>query len=149
MSEPLWIGISHMAYMENVPVDISRVQMKVLMNLTKRQLICFAAAGLTGVPVYFVTKQYISTDLSALLMVGIMMPFFFLAMYERDGFPAEMLLYHQIRQSLLVPGLRLYQSENLYHRIERQEKLRKEVERLERKAGIRQYSRSGNYRHEK
>ena len=46
-----------------------------------------------------------------------MMPFFFLAMYEKDGFPAEKVLYFMIRQKFLVCGIRPYQIENMYQKL--------------------------------
>ena len=39
------------------------------MNLTKRQLICFGAAGAVGIPFYIFTKDIIGTQASALIMV--------------------------------------------------------------------------------
>ena len=63
-----------------------------------------------------------------------MLPFFFLAMYEKDGFPAEKILYFMIRQKFLTPGIRPYKSENLYNQLEEQEKMKKEVRYLEAKA---------------
>ena len=38
-----------MAYV-TIPKDLSRIQSKVLFGLTKRQVICFGAAALVGVP---------------------------------------------------------------------------------------------------
>ena len=61
-------------------------------------------------------------------------PFCFLAMYEKDGFPAEKLLYFMIRQKMLTPGIRPYKSENLYEQLEEREKIKKEVRYLEEKA---------------
>ena len=63
-----------------------------------------------------------------------MLPFFFSAMYERDGFPAEKIVYFMIRQKFLMPGIRPYKSENLYEQLEKHEKIRKEVHYLEEKA---------------
>ena len=63
-----------------------------------------------------------------------MLPFFFLAMYEKDGFPAEKILHFMIRQKFLTPGIRPYKSENLYNQLEEQEKMKKEVRYLEAKA---------------
>ena len=34
----------------NVPNDLSKIQDKRLLNLTKRQLVCFGSAALVGVP---------------------------------------------------------------------------------------------------
>ena len=39
-----------------VPKDLNRVKTKVMFNLTKRQLICFALAAAVGVPIFFLTK---------------------------------------------------------------------------------------------
>ena len=33
-----------------VPKDLTRVKTKVAFNLTKRQLVCFGAGGLVGIP---------------------------------------------------------------------------------------------------
>lgn len=123
-----------MAISVAVPKNLSGIKTKVVMNLTKRQLICFGSAGAVGIPFYVFTKDVIGTQASALIMVGLMLPFFFLAMYEKDGFPAEKLVYFMIRQKLLTPGIRPYKSENLFRKLEDREKLEKEVHYLEQKA---------------
>lgn len=123
-----------MAISVAVPKDLSGIKTKVAMNLTKRQLICFGGAAAVGVPFYLVTKGALGTQASALIMVALMLPFFFLAMYEKDGFPAEKILYFMVRQKILTPGIRPYKSENLYKQLEEREKLKKEVRYLEEKA---------------
>ena len=138
------VGVAHiwvctrkeqtMAISVPVPKDLSGIKTKVALNLTKRQIICFSGAAITGVPLYFLTKGVLGTQAAALIMVGVMLPFFFLAMYERDGFPAEKLLYFMIRQKMLTPGIRPYKSENLYEQLEKREKIKKEVRYLEEKA---------------
>ena len=95
-----------MAISVAVPKNLSGIKTKVAMNLTKRQLICFGAAGAVGIPFYIFTKDIIGTQASVLIMVAVMLPFFFLAMYEKDGFPAEKILYFMIRQKFLTPGIR-------------------------------------------
>ena len=67
-------------------------------------------------------------------MVVVMLPFFFLAMYEKDGFPAEKILYFMLRQKVLTPGIRPYKSENIHKQLEEREKIKKEVRYLEQKA---------------
>ena len=123
-----------MAISVAVPKNLSGIKTKVAMNLTKRQLICFGGAGAVGIPFYLFTKGVLGTQVSALIMVAIMMPLFFLAMYEKDGFPAEKLLYFMIRQKFLTPGIRPYKSENLYRQLEEKERMKKEVRYLEEKA---------------
>lgn len=123
-----------MAISVAVPKDLSGIKTKVAMNLTRRQLICFGSAAAVGIPFYLVTKGVLGTQASALIMVALMLPFFFLAMYEKDGFPAEKILYFMLRQKFLTPGIRPYKSENLYKTLEEREQLEKEVRSLEQKA---------------
>ena len=106
-----------MAISVAVPKNLSGIKTKVAMNLTKRQLICFGAAGAVGIPFYIFTKDIIGTQASALIMVA-----------------AEKILYFMIRQKFLTPGIRPYKSENLYNQLEEQEKMKKEVRYLEAKA---------------
>ena len=124
-----------MAISVSVPKDLSGIKTKVALNLTKRQIICFSLAAAVGIPLYFLTKGALGTQAAALIMVGVMLPFFFLAMYTKDGFPAEKVLYFMIRQKLFTPGIRPYKSENLYEQLEEYERIRKEVRYLEAKAG--------------
>jgi len=123
-----------MAISVAVPKDLSGIKTKVALNLTKRQLVCFGGAAAVGIPVYLFTKGILGTQGAAFLMVAVMLPFFFLAMYEKDGFPAEKVLYFMIRQKILTPGIRPYKSENLYEKLEQREKWKKEVDELETKA---------------
>ena len=53
-----------MAYV-TIPKDLSRVQSKVLFGLTKRQVICFGAAAIIGVPLFFLTKEALGTTTAA------------------------------------------------------------------------------------
>lgn len=96
-----------------VPKDLTNVKTKLIFNLTQRQLICFGLGGLVGVPTYFLSRNTIGNSAAVLLMMGLMMPFFFFAMYERDGQPAEKLLRNRIR-FWLSPRNRPYRTNNLY-----------------------------------
>ena len=132
-----------MAISVAVPKNLSGIKTKVAMNLTKRQLVCFGSAGAVGIPFYIFTKGVIGTQASALIMVALMLPFFFLAMYEKDGFPAEKILYFLLRQKILTPGIRPYKSENLYRQLEEKERMKKEVRYLEEKAAGRNAGQAG------
>ena len=132
-----------MAISVAVPKNLSGIKTKVAMNLTKRQLVCFGSAGAVGIPFYIFTKGVIGTQASALIMVALMLPFFFLAMYEKDGFPAEKILYSMLRQKILTPGIRPYKSENLYRQLEEKERMKKEVRYLEEKAAGRNAGQAG------
>ena len=106
-----------MAYVP-VPKDLTKVKTKVALNLTKRQLIFFSAAAVVGVPFYLCTKNHLGSSVSAILMVTIMLPFFFMAMYEKDGLPFEKVMGNIIRQKFLCPAIRPYKTENFYMDIE-------------------------------
>lgn len=75
-----------MAYVP-VPNDLNRIKTKLAFNLTKRQLICFSIAGGTGVPFYLFTRSHIGNSIALFLMIGLMLPCFLFAMYEKDGLP--------------------------------------------------------------
>ena len=97
-----------------IPRDLSTIRTKVALNLTMRQLICFGTAAAIGIPVYIFTRGAIGNNGAALLMIGLMLPFFFIAMYEKDGQPAEKILRNFIRARFVWPDKRVYKTENLY-----------------------------------
>ena len=132
-----------MAISVAVPKDLSGIKTKVALNLTKRQIICFSGAIITATPTYFLTRNMLGTSGSTFLLMLVAMPFFFFAMYSRDGFPTEKILMFMIRQKFLTPGIRPYKSQNLYARLEDKERIRKEVHYLEeQKRGGRKENRS-------
>ena len=104
-----------------------------MFGLTKRQLICFGAAALIGVPLFFLLKSSISSSAATLCMIVVMLPFFLLAMYERHGQPLEVIAGQIIQTMFIRPKERPYQTNNFYTVLERQEKLDKEVYRIVRK----------------
>ena len=67
-----------------VPKDLTKVKTKVAFNLTKRQLITFGLGGLAGIPAYLFTRSSIGNESAALLMIGLMLPFFAFGIYGTD-----------------------------------------------------------------
>ena len=114
----------------SVPRDLTKVKSKVMFNLTKRQLICFGLAALVGVPSFFLLKLAFSISTSVLIMMVIMMPFFFLAMYEKHGQPLEVFLKHFIQANFVRPKTRPYKTDNYYAALIRQAKAEEEVEKI-------------------
>jgi hypothetical protein len=98
----------------NVPKDLSTVRVRILFGLSKRQLICFSLAAATGIPTYLVTRGAIGNSAAVVVMIAVMLPAFFMAMFEKDGQPAEKVLRNFIRARFLWPGVRVYKTENLY-----------------------------------
>ena len=119
-----------MAAYISVPRDLTRVKSKVLFNLTKRQLICFGSAALIGVPIFFLVKGTGNVSLAALTMMIVMLPLFFLAMYEKDGQPLEVIAGHFIQAKFIRPKIRPFRTDNYYDVLMRQYQLEKEVEKI-------------------
>jgi len=111
----------------NVPNDLSKIKTKMAFNLTKRQLLCFGAAAVIGIPAYLLTRSTIGNTPALFLMIGLMLPAFLLAMYERDGLPFEKVVRNIVRARFLWPGARPYKTENFYAMLSRKEETRIEA----------------------
>ncbi|HHV3270275.1 TPA: PrgI family protein [Streptococcus agalactiae] len=110
-----------MAYVK-IPKDLTKVKTKVALNMTKRQLIVFSIAGLIGFPVYMLCKNFLSTDISMIVMSIVVLPVLFVTLYEKDNLPFEkhlgyILRFHKSKK------IRLYKARSIYHteRTERQD----------------------------
>ena len=119
-----------MAAYISVPRDLTRVKAKVFMNLTKRQVICFGTAVLIGVPSFFLLKEYAGNTAATLGMMILMLPLFFLVMYERNGQPLEKFLHHYIQARFIRPKVRPYCTANYFALLQQQADLEQEVDTI-------------------
>ena len=117
-------------YYISVPRDLTKVKSKVMFNLTKRQLICFGLAALMGVPSFFLIKNVTEVNIAVMGMMVIMMPFFFLGMYEKNGQPLEVILNNMIQAIFIRPKVRPYKTDNYYSALIRMAETQKEVDRI-------------------
>lgn len=117
-----------MAYVP-VPKDLTKVKTKVFFGLTKRQLICFGAGALLGVPMFFLLKGS-GTSVTAFVMVLIMLPAFLLAMYEKNGQTLEVIVRNMLAVFFFRQKQRRYATRNFYVLLEQQHQLDKEVARI-------------------
>ena len=122
-----------MAISVDVAKDPKAIKPKFIGFLTKRQVVCFSIAALCGIPFYLLVKNSVGTDIAVLLMIAVMLPFFFVAMYEKEGMPAEKYMMQVITMKFLRPGIRRYKAESLYEQLMIKQEIEKEVEALERK----------------
>ena len=102
-----------MAYV-SIPNDLSKIKTKLAFNLTSRQLVCFGCGAAVGIPAFLLTRSAIGNSGAMFLMLAVMLPAFFMAMYEKDGQPFEKVVRNIVRAKLLRPGVRPYRTENLY-----------------------------------
>ena len=82
--------------------------------MTRRQLVCFGIAAAVGVPSYLLARGTLGNTGAMFLLMGVALPAFLLAMYEKDGLPFEKVVHNIIRAKFLRPGVRHYQTENIY-----------------------------------
>lgn len=113
-----------------VPKDLAQVKTKVVFNLTKRQLICFGGGVLVGLPLFFLLRERLPGSGAVLSMIAVMLPFFLLGMYEKNGQPLEKVLHHYIQSHFVRPKRRPYKTDNLYAAITRQIQYEQEVSRI-------------------
>lgn len=118
-----------MAYVP-VPKDLTKVKTKVMFNLTKRQLICFGGGALIGAPLFFLLLRPLGSSTAAMCMMLVMLPFFLLGVYEKNGQSMEKVVGSIVRTIFLRPRQRPYRTNNFYAVLERQDKLDKEVYRI-------------------
>lgn len=114
----------------SVPRDLTKVKSKVFLNLTKRQLLCFSLAAVFGLPSFFLIKTVMPVSVSAMCMMVIMMPFFFFALYEKNGQGLEVILKNFIKSTFIRPKERAYMTNNIYERLEKEAKANKEIREI-------------------
>lgn len=131
--------------------DFSQVKNKVAFGLTKRQLLCFGCAALLGIPSYLLLKRVIPTDVAAVVMIMVMLPFFLFALYEKDGQPLEVVLKNVINESYIRPQIRPVRNEPIVESciitalyVEEQERLQKEAEEKSLKSKIKKLKKGEN-----
>ena len=89
-----------------------------------------AAYLLLGVPLFFLLKESAGNSTATLCMMMVMLPFFLLAMYEKNGQPLEVILKQMIETKFIRPKNRPYQTNNFYEALARQRDLEMEVKRI-------------------
>ncbi|MCF0127486.1 MAG: PrgI family protein [Pseudobutyrivibrio sp.] len=108
-----------MAMYISVPRDLTKVKTKLFFNLTKRQLICFGIGAAIGLPVFFLIKATgVNISVATMGMMAVMMPAFFLAMFEKNGQPLEKIGKQYIEAIFVRPKVRVYRTNNYYKLIE-------------------------------
>ena len=118
-----------MAYV-TVPKDLTKVKSKVMFGLTKRQLVCFGAAVLIGVPLFFLLQRTAGSSTATFCMIVVMLPFFLFALYEKNGLPLEKIIKNIVQVCFIRPKVRPYETDNFYAVLQRQDILDKEVYRI-------------------
>ena len=115
-----------MAYV-TIPKDLSKVQSKVLFGLTKRQVICFGAAAIIGVPLFLFDQRGAGHHHGGALHDfghAALLP---VRHVREERAALEVFLGHLIENKFIRPKTRIYQTNNLYSALVRQYELEQEV----------------------
>ena len=112
-----------------VPVDLNRIETKLLFNLTKRQLLCFPLAAVGGFLGYFFLK-----DVATLLgVIGLIIgagPVFIIGLYKWNGYyPAEKMFQLYMRWKGRAK-YRPYRTNNFYEYLRREYRFRQEARKI-------------------
>ena len=98
---------------------MTEVKTRLIMNLTKRQIVCFGIAAAIGAPLFISLRGAMGNSGAMFLMIAAVIPAFFFAIYSKDGaIPAEKYLLLVLRQKFFYPKIRVYRTENMYAYLE-------------------------------
>ena len=100
-----------MAYV-NIPQDLEKIKTRFMLGLTLKQLIMISLGALIGVPVLFIVRAIAGNAPALFSLFMCIMPFAFLALYEKDGLTAWQWVSLVIRRKMRTPK-RLYVSQNI------------------------------------
>jgi len=112
-----------------VPRDLTVVKTKLMLGLTRRQLVCFGIAGAVGVPIFMAVNSTASSSVAMLCLIIAAFPAMVFAVYEKDGIPAEKMLLFFIRARVFFPTIRTYKVDNMYEYIEKEGYFARETEK--------------------
>ena len=121
-----------MAYI-NMTKDFSQVKRTLPgLGLTKRQLLAGIAALAAGIPVFFLCRVKLKMDVtfSAAALCIAALPFAFCILFKKDNLGIEKWAKYFYDARFLRNTERPYMTDNMYELLERQEKLKKEVEAI-------------------
>ncbi len=121
-----------MAYV-NMTKDFSEIKRPIAgLGFTKRQLLAFFVGCLFGLPVFFIFKLLLKTDVTTAVggMAFLTVPVMFLMLYKKDGLYIEKHAGYYIETHFKRNTDRPYQTQNLYDIKQKEEQFQKEVERI-------------------
>ncbi len=110
-----------------IPKDLTRIKPKFIFGLTFRQVVSFGLGAAFGVPVFLLLRPALGDNASSYIMIACMLPFFLLAMYEKNGQPLEVVVHQIVQAKFIRLKHRPYQTNNAYAALVRSADLRKEV----------------------
>ncbi|MFT9076328.1 PrgI family protein [Ethanoligenens sp.] len=114
--------------------DISKIETKLIKNLTGRQIAFFGAGGVIGFTAFWYSHATIGYNAAIYLMFAIVLPFGALALYKnkKTGRTLEKKIAILLRAKCIRPQIRTYHSENIYDSLQKQIHKEREARHLAR-----------------
>ena len=107
-----------MAHYVQIPKDLNDIKEKFIMGFTKRQVICFGIGLVTGVPLFFLTRNSLGTSGAIFAMGAAAAPAVLCGLYRKNGVFLEKQAQY-MREYFTRPRKRYYKSINIFECIQR------------------------------
>lgn len=108
--------------------DFSGVPRKIVLGMTKRQLISVIIAAVIGMPFYFISRPFLGIS-AMFLMIALMVPPLLIGFYPvKDGVPVEKRMANYIKARYIRPAKRPYRTETIYSRMELAAKIQEVID---------------------
>ena len=107
-----------MAHYVKIPKDLNDIKEKFIMGFTKRQVICFGIGLVTGVPLFFLTRNSLGTSGAIFAMGAAAAPAVLCGLYRKNGVFLEKQAQY-MREYFTRPRKRYYKSINIFECIQR------------------------------
>lgn len=89
----------------NMPIDIKSIEPKLLLGLTKRQLICGAIAIIPASLGFLLFNFLLGKDIAMYAAIIFACPGFALMVYKKNGMPAEQVAKAYVKWKFLHPQI--------------------------------------------
>ena len=107
-----------MAHYVQIPKDLNDIKEKFIMGFTKRQVICFGIGLVTGVPLFFLTRNSLGTSGAIFAMGAVASPAVLCGLYRKNGVFLEKQAQY-MREYFTRPRKRYYKTINIFECIQR------------------------------
>lgn len=124
-------------YVLPIPKDLKKIQSKLFLGLTKRQLIGFGTAIFIGIITFLAVKP-ISIDVAMYALFFTVAPIFFATIFQKDGMYTEQWIKLIIEQKYLNPSKRYYKVSKNNHPLAKERSVIRRAKKRKRKQPTRQ-----------
>lgn len=95
-------------FVVTIPRDLNQIKSKLFFGLTKRQIIGLSLAIALGLPVFYFLWKLISVDVGLYGLFIVASPILFMAIYQKNGIPAEICLKIYLESKFIYSSKKKY-----------------------------------------